>query len=377
MISASHGWQSPPFWALLREEIEELKGSAPRLFQAVQGRWQTGDDRVPSYGAIAPLLVAALAWKGAKDRKAAARFLSRIGLPDVPGIERALLDAVRGPDEDVRVDIIALLPEVGRRVAVLSALREAIKDQAARVRKAAIEAISKLGPRLASGAVEELAQALGDGTEDVRDAAVAALQFLGEDATNAIPPLIDLLFRERDSAKRIAILRALLAIDSAQSMVLPAIENRALDGPARRELADLLGAIGDVAKGLQQAVRGQRASQPQPLGKQSEQTAQRENSTRGAPQDGDENELGHVYLAGAFYRFGPQQKLLLLWILKNPGGKAEQARKHLGYLTPNNLDKLLHELRDSLRKRLKNADRSLVIQQENRTLNYSWCPRQK
>jgi len=64
--------------------------------------------------------------------------------------------------------------------------------------------------------------------------------------------------------------------------------------------------------------------------------------------DGDLDKEGRVLLAGAYHRFGPQQKRLLLWILSKHNGNVEDAIHELGLSGDDHLNKLLHDLRDSL-----------------------------
>src|SRR5262249_8903202 len=94
------------------------------------------------------------------------------------------------------------------------------------------------------------------------------------------------------------------------------------------------------------------------------------------PRDGELNEKGQVYLAGAWHPFGHSQKQLLLWILKNQNGKVADAFRDLGFLSSGeHFNKVLHDLRKSLGVKLTKAKKSLHIQHENRTLSYSWIER--
>jgi hypothetical protein len=101
----------------------------------------------------------------------------------------------------------------------------------------------------------------------------------------------------------------------------------------------------------------------------------------GGPQanhsDGDENDRGQVCLAGSWHRFGSQQKRLLLWVLRNQNGKVQDAIHSLGLTGPSHFDKLLHDLRKSLKNRFKKSDRSPSIHQEGQILSLRWTERRQ
>jgi hypothetical protein len=98
-------------------------------------------------------------------------------------------------------------------------------------------------------------------------------------------------------------------------------------------------------------------------------------SKKPSPCDGTLDHKGRVSLDGVYHRFGFQQKRLLLWILGKENGKVDDAIHDLGLTGDDHFNKLLHDLRTSIAKKLKKADRTFTILLEGQTLSYGWTER--
>jgi HEAT repeat protein len=160
-----------------------------------------------------------------------------LGAPAVPALIQALGDS----DWDVRRAAAEALGKLGDPQAVpalIGALGEWGDLWSENVRRAAAEALGKLGD---PQAVPALIQALGDSDWDVRRAAAEALAKIG---TPAVPALIQAL-GDSDWDVRRAAAEALGAIGDPQAIpaLIQALGDSGWD--VRRAAAEALGAIGD------------------------------------------------------------------------------------------------------------------------------------
>jgi HEAT repeat protein len=125
-----------------------------------------------------PALAATLQGQGGRLSPYALWSLGEIGSPEAVD---ALSDAVRSPLWEVRWSAATSLGDVGGGQAS-RALVEALSDRDNRVRKAAVEALQKIG----EPAVEPLGEVLYHPDRDVCEAARAALVAIGSPAAQAI-----------------------------------------------------------------------------------------------------------------------------------------------------------------------------------------------
>jgi HEAT repeat protein len=125
-----------------------------------------------------PALAATLQGMGGRLSPYALWSLGEIGSPEAIDV---LSDAVRSPLWEVRWSAATSLGDVGGGQAS-RALIEALSDRDERVRKAAVEALQKIG----EPAVEPLSEALYHPERDVCEAARAALVAIGSPAAQAI-----------------------------------------------------------------------------------------------------------------------------------------------------------------------------------------------
>jgi hypothetical protein len=126
--------------------------------------------RAPPPGKAIAALRAALKDRDSRVRREAVYALRRLG----PRAEAALIQALRSSDPVVRASAVSALGRVGDRKA-LAALSMALKDQNARVRREAVYALRRLGPK----AEAALVGALRSGDPVVRAGAVSALGRVG------------------------------------------------------------------------------------------------------------------------------------------------------------------------------------------------------
>jgi HEAT repeat protein len=178
----------------------------------------------------------------------------------LPGLRTALpamIEAVRDPDERVRLSVIDVLetmgPEAASAVPVLSG---ALKDKSRFVRWSAARALGRIGPVEGSRVgVDALIPLLTDPDLDVRLATAVAFERLGPVAKDAVPALAQSIMNthvtQRAAMMRAASMRALVGIGTDSVSALPAIAEGLTDADARvrRIAAESLGRFGPAARG--------------------------------------------------------------------------------------------------------------------------------
>ena len=120
-----------------------------------------------------------------------------------------------------------------------------VQDPVGAVREASVTALGRIKPPATDTIVALLAQALGDPIESVRQAAVVAIGEI-EPAPRLLEPIVDLL-RSSDAATRKAAVRALLQIDSSQSVSLLIAAGQDSDPEVRQGIVAAVGEWGDMA----------------------------------------------------------------------------------------------------------------------------------
>ncbi|MEP6935623.1 MAG: HEAT repeat domain-containing protein [Nitrospirota bacterium] len=133
------------------------------------------------------------------------------------------------------------LGKIGDPQAVDSILR--LKhDPAAMVREASVLAMGRLKPKATDGVVALLRQALEDPVESVRQAAVVAIGEI-EPSPRFLQPVVGLL-RSSDATIRRAAVRALLQVDSSQSIPALVAAGRDSDAEVRQGIVAAVGEWG-------------------------------------------------------------------------------------------------------------------------------------
>jgi hypothetical protein len=94
------------------------------------------------------------------------------------------------------------------------------------------------------------------------------------------------------------------------------------------------------------------------------------------PGDGEVDSVtGEVWLRGQHYRFGPEQRRLLLWLLKHRGQPVNTAVQELNLTDRQHFDVTLRRLRETLVRHFAAAPHSLVITVIDGQLDYQWVER--
>lgn len=207
---------------------------------------------------------------------------------------KTLDQAMNDGSVNVRVTAARSLGVMGKRNAnVFGPLSRACKDHVIEVRRTAVEALTMfdgggdeavraltlllkdtdrevrkhaaagLGVRRVASAVPNLVAALGDESEDVKLAAVAALDLIGADARAAVPALCRLA-RGGSAELRSATLGALADIKDPSAVPVALGSLKDTEERVRREAVSALGDIGfaspEVVKGLCSALRDKESS---------------------------------------------------------------------------------------------------------------------
>ena len=120
-----------------------------------------------------------------------------------------------------------------------------IHDPAAIVREASVLAMGRVKPTSTDGVLGLLTQALEDSVESVRQAAVVAIGDI-EPGSRLLQPVVGLL-RSSDVTIRRAAVRALLQVDSSQSVPALVVAGRDSDAEVRQGIVAAVGEWGGAA----------------------------------------------------------------------------------------------------------------------------------
>jgi HEAT repeat protein len=118
-------------------------------------------------------------------------------------------------------------------------------DPAAIAREASVLAMGRLKPTATDGVVVLLTQALEDPVESVRQAAIVAIGEI-EPGSRLLQPVVGLL-RSSDAMVRRAAVRALLQVDSSQSVPALVAAGRDSDSEVRQGIVAVVGEWGGPA----------------------------------------------------------------------------------------------------------------------------------
>ncbi|HVS34845.1 MAG TPA: HEAT repeat domain-containing protein, partial [Gemmataceae bacterium] len=180
--------------------------------------WIVGDG--PAGADDVPALVKALDGKDAPARIEAAEVLGMMG-KTAAHAEPALLPLFRDADPLVCVAAAKAAADIDpKNEAAIPLLVEALKADAAKVRRRAAESLGDLGPG-ARPAVAALVQAVKDADPAVRWAAIDALGQIGPDAAEAVPALLEAL---NDAESRAVAVDSLGQMGHKSQAAIPALE---------------------------------------------------------------------------------------------------------------------------------------------------------
>ena len=164
-----------------------------------------------------------------------------------PSKERAvslLLELLHDERPEMRRTAAESLGKIGGRGSIDS-IFPLVQDPDEAVRQASVTAMGRLRPSATDAIVALLAQALGDPVESVRQAAVVAIGEI-EPAPRVLDPIVGLL-RSSNAATRKAAVRALLQIDSSQSVSSLIAAGQDSDPDVRQGIVAAVGEWGGVA----------------------------------------------------------------------------------------------------------------------------------
>ena len=155
-----------------------------------------------------------------------------------------LLELLHDEGPEMRRTAAESLGKIGDPRAADSIL-SLIHDPAAIVREASVLAMGRVKPAATDGVVGLLVQALGDSVESVRQAAVVAIGDI-EPGSRLLQPVAGLL-RSSDVTVRRAVVRALLQVDSSQSVPALVAAGGDSDAEVRQGLVAAVGEWGGAA----------------------------------------------------------------------------------------------------------------------------------
>jgi hypothetical protein len=201
--------------ALLQSHLAVLQ-EAPRICEEVR---RALEEEAVDTDRIAWLLrgvVLNLRDEPAGEVIAVGKFLESTGLALPADRQPRLLRALDDPSPFVRLFALSrLAPLIGPFAKFVAPLRRLMsRDELPLTRKLAIGALRRLGEDLAGGAVPELAEALRDPGE-LRGEALRVLEWLGQEAEEAVPALVSILSTEEDAGVLEKVAQALVSIDPA------------------------------------------------------------------------------------------------------------------------------------------------------------------
>ena len=155
-----------------------------------------------------------------------------------------LLELLRDEGPEMRRTAAESLGKIGDPRAADSIL-PLIHDPAAIVREASVLAMGRVKPAATDGVVGLLTQALEDSVESVRQAAVVAIGDI-EPGSRLLQPVVGLL-RSSDVTIRRTAVRALLQVDSSQSVPELVAAGRDSDAEVRQGIVAAVGEWGGAA----------------------------------------------------------------------------------------------------------------------------------
>jgi HEAT repeat protein len=218
-------------------------------------------------GDVDPGLRAALHGGDPARRFAAAFTLARISPPG-PRLLPALVEALAGPDGDVRWAAARLLVEAGRVHGEVFPLLLGLArtSESASVRRMAVFALRELSPERAEAA-SALLEAARDRDLHVRRAALTALASLLDPPSAVAAQLLDTLARDADAASRRIAALALGELGAADPRSVPpdlrarlqnAAQAHAGDADLRRAVERALARLGAGARAAGPAAENER-----------------------------------------------------------------------------------------------------------------------
>ena len=163
----------------------------------------------------------------ADNRAAIARLLGSLRAQAAPGLPALLAAAKSDPDGKVRAAGLAAIAQIAPAAEAIPPLTAGLADKDAAVKVVAAAQLRRLGPA-AAPAAKELAAALSDADQRVREAATEALILIG---APAVEPLAGVLAGKSDEARKYALV-ALGRIGPPAKAALPGIEKCLKDGDA-------------------------------------------------------------------------------------------------------------------------------------------------
>jgi HEAT repeat protein len=203
-------------------------------------------------GILPPALVARQPKDADKDKDP--EPLAKILAPELPGLIRS---ALRDPDVEGRRAALEAIERMGELARpYVGEIVKAMKDPDIFVRWMAARVLGKLSPTKAEVVVPALVAQLCDPDLDLRVAAVLAIGHFGPAAKSAAPALSKAVGRG-DSEFRIAAMRAVEGVGYGAAEALPAIARQltATDPRVRAEAARVLGRFGRAAARFVGALR--------------------------------------------------------------------------------------------------------------------------
>jgi HEAT repeat protein len=213
----------------------------------------------------APELIRFVRDDDVKVRAACVRALGRLG-KSVPGVREEIVNACRDKEVSVRQLALESLGRFGHDPAVVSALFDALKDDAKECRDSAAKSLTSLQPPLGREELPLLCAALKSEQLEVRRFAAAQFARLGTDAATSLQDLMAVA-NDRDFQVRKFVFAALAAHESkaagASTIVLDTL-GQIVDSDAKQEGsvelfaqgAATLAKIGDMPKAMPILTKG-------------------------------------------------------------------------------------------------------------------------
>ena len=163
----------------------------------------------------------------ADNRAGVARLFGSLRSQAAAGLPALLASAKSDPDAKVRAADLAAIAQIAPADQAVAPLRAGLADRDAAVKVVATAQLRRLG-KASEPAAKDLAAALADGDQRVRDSAAEALILIG---APAVEPLAGVLAGKSDEARKYALV-ALGRIGAPAKAALPAIEKCLKDGDA-------------------------------------------------------------------------------------------------------------------------------------------------
>ena len=240
----------------LGNSVLKFKLKAPGLHERIVEAGKRSDSFYYEYSVVGRTLVIALSGNlPIFEKKCAAQFLLDLGCPSYPGVQEDILAIARDKHHQFRPLAFTLLsssPLTGK-VEAVETLIDGLRDRNPAIREAAIGAVNILGNDLASECVPALQECLVDSVPSIRSKSLSVLKSLGPEAKDAVTAVIKCMLDDATRTIRVEAADTISEIDQGFEKARSHFQAMA-DEDKRKATLYTLTAIGPAATSLRKKI---------------------------------------------------------------------------------------------------------------------------